>query len=151
VIPVHKVLGTETEFGITIRNQQDFNPILASSQVINAYTGGKPRIDWSYEDEAPGRDARGLRYEPMSTAGLESGLVNTVLTNGARLYVDHAHPEYSSPECYDPLEAALYDKAGEVVLAEAAAKAQYLFPEGHRLMILRGPRECARVAFGAVR
>jgi proteasome accessory factor A len=149
VIPVHKVLGTETEFGITIRNQQDFNPILASSQVINAYTGGKPRIDWSYEDEAPGRDARDLRYEPMSTARLESGLVNTVLTNGARLYVDHAHPEYSSPECYDPLEAALYDKAGEVVLAEAAAKAQYLFPQGHRLIIHKNNSDGKGNSYGA--
>ena len=25
-----------------------------------------------------------------------------ILTNGARLYVDHAHPEYSAPEVTDP-------------------------------------------------
>lgn len=149
MIPVHKVLGTETEFGITIRNRPDFDPVLASGQVINAYAGTRPRIDWSYEDEAPGRDARGLRYEPMPTAGLESGLVNTVLTNGARLYVDHAHPEYSSPECYDPLEAALYDKAGEVVLAEAAAKAQDLFPEGQRLMIHKNNSDGKGNSYGA--
>ena len=29
-------------------------------------------------------------------------LANVVLTNGARLYVDHAHPEYSSPEVTSP-------------------------------------------------
>ena len=35
---------------------------------------------------------------------IETHLVNTVLTNGARYYVDHAHPEYSTPECSDALE-----------------------------------------------
>jgi proteasome accessory factor A len=50
----------------------------------------------------------------------EGAVVNSVLANGARLYVDHAHPEYSGPECYDPLEAALYDKVGELVMRSAA-------------------------------
>jgi proteasome accessory factor A len=146
---VHKVLGTETEFGITIINQPDFNPVLASSQVINAYAGSRARIRWSYDDEAPGRDARGYGFEPMPSADFDSGLVNTVLTNGARFYVDHAHPEYSSPECYDPLEAALYDKAGEVVLAEAARGAQTLLPEGERLLIHKNNSDGKGNSYGA--
>ena len=32
---------------------------------------------------------------------VETHLVNAVLTNGARYYVDHAHPELSTPECAD--------------------------------------------------
>jgi len=146
---VHKVIGTETEFGITIRNQADFNPVLASSQVINAYGGSRRRIQWSYEDEAPGRDARGFGYEPVIGSSFESGLVNTVLTNGARFYVDHAHPEYSSPECYDPLEAALYDKAGEVVLADAAAAAQALLPPGEHLHIHKNNSDGKGNSYGA--
>src|SRR6266851_2576339 len=51
------------------------------------------------------------------------GLANVILTNGARLYVDHAHPEYSGPECTEPLSAVLWDKAGERVMEEAAAQA----------------------------
>jgi len=146
---VHKVLGTETEFGITIRNQEDFNPVLASSQIINAYSGSRSRIRWSYEDEAPGRDARGFGYEPVAATEFESGLVNTVLTNGARLYVDHAHPEYSAPECYDPLEAALYDKAGEVVLADAARAAQTMLPDGERLFIHKNNSDGKGNSYGA--
>jgi len=38
-----------------------------------------------------------------------------VLTNGARLYVDHAHPEYSAPEATNPRDAVLWDRAGEVI------------------------------------
>ena len=114
---VPAVLGTETEFGITIRNQPEFNPVVASSLVINAYAGVSSRIQWSYEEESPGRDARGFGYEPAPVGEFESGLVNVVLSNGARFYVDHAHPEYSTPECVDAREAALHDKAGELVMA----------------------------------
>ena len=64
-------------------------------------------------------DARG-RVDLTSFAPIvETHLANTVLTNGARLYVDHAHPEYSSPECRTPLEATLYDVAGEEVMRRA--------------------------------
>jgi proteasome accessory factor A len=53
----------------------------------------------------------------------EGAVVNSVLSNGARLYVDHAHPEYAGPETYDPREAALYDKAGERIMHRAASAA----------------------------
>lgn len=129
------VLGTETEFGITINGQADFNPVLASSLVINSYSGSRARIQWSSEEESPGRDARGFGYEPPPMADFESGLVNVVLANGARLYVDHAHPEYSTPECTDPLEAALHDKAGEYVLEQAARAVRTALPPGERLYI----------------
>ncbi|MBU1227422.1 MAG: proteasome accessory factor PafA2 [Actinobacteria bacterium] len=142
-------MGTETEFGITVQNQPDVNPVHASSQVINAYAGSRARVRWSYEDEAPGRDARGPGYETIVGGDFESGLVNTVLTNGARFYVDHAHPEYSSPECYDPLEAALYDKAGEFVLAEAARAAQALLAEGQRLLIHKNNSDGKGNSYGA--
>jgi proteasome accessory factor A len=51
------------------------------------------------------------------------GLANVILTNGARLYVDHAHPEYSAPEATNPRDAVLWDKAGERVMATAAERA----------------------------
>ena len=50
-------------------------------------------------------------------------MANVILTNGARLYVDHAHPEYSSPEVTCALDAVRYDKAGEAVMAIAAQRA----------------------------
>ena len=44
--------------------------------------------------------APGRRRQPAHRRG-RLGLANVILTNGARLYVDHAHPEYSTPECTD--------------------------------------------------
>ncbi|RUQ40512.1 proteasome accessory factor PafA2, partial [Micrococcus sp. HSID17228] len=48
-------------------------------------------------------------------------LLSTVLANGARWYVDHAHPEYSSPETTTPRDAMVWDAAGDLV-AQAAAE-----------------------------
>lgn len=48
--------------------------------------------------------------------------MNTILPNGARLYVDHAHPEYSSPETLTPAQAVLYDAAGDAIAYEAIAE-----------------------------
>ncbi|MBD5787300.1 proteasome accessory factor PafA2 [Cellulosimicrobium terreum] len=45
---------------------------------------------------------------------------NVILTNGARLYVDHAHPEYSSPEVTVPHDVVCWDVAGERVMLAAS-------------------------------
>ena len=50
----------------------------------------------------------------------DPGVANVILTNGARLYVDHAHPEYSSPEVTSPRDLVVWDKAGEQVMLRAA-------------------------------
>ncbi|NCT89841.1 proteasome accessory factor PafA2 [Cellulomonas sp. APG4] len=107
------------------------------------------RARWDYEDEDPLADARGFRLdrasahpslltddearpapsgEDLASTELERpavaeyddpGAATTILTNGARLYVDHAHPEYSSPEVTGPRDAVVWDKAGELVALRA--------------------------------
>ena len=146
---VHKVLGTETEYGITVRPVRDFNPALASAQLVNSYPGGRVRVQWSYEEESPGRDARGFGHEGFGVADPEGALVNAVLSNGARLYVDHAHPEYSGPECYDALEAALYDKAGERVMFRAALAATELLQPGQRMSVYKNNSDGKGNSYGA--
>ena len=144
-----KVIGTETEFGITVRNQPDFNPAIGSALVINAYRGDAARVQWSFEEESPGRDARGFGFEGSVTSDFDAGMSNIVLTNGARLYVDHAHPEYSTPECLTPLEAALHDKAGELVMARAARAAQELVPEGYVVGLYKNNSDGKGNSYGA--
>ena len=128
---ITKYLGTETEYGIAVVGRPDFNPVLASSLVVNAYASdGRPRARWDYEEENPLRDARGFTqhgaHEPPPEDDL--GLANSILTNGARFYVDHAHPEYSSPECSNPRDAVVWDKAGERILEIAARRAAETVP-----------------------
>ena len=129
---VRRVMGTETEYGISVPGQPGANAMVSSSQVVNAYQAATSararRARWDFEEENPLRDARGfdLTREAADATQLtdeDLGLANVILTNGARLYVDHAHPEYSAPETTNPRSAVVWDKAGERVMAEAAAKA----------------------------
>src|SRR3954453_7638157 len=133
---VPKVCGIETEYGVVLRNAPDSNPVLASSLLINAYVEHR-RIGWDFDDETPGRDARGFGREGSQPPEVETHLVNTVLTNGARYYVDHAHPEYSTPECADALELVLADKAGERVLARSMKAARRLLEPGQEIVVYK--------------
>ncbi|MEA2551479.1 MAG: Pup amidohydrolase [Actinomycetota bacterium] len=114
---IPKVFGTETEYGIAAAGSPDFNPVLSSSILISSYAGSLRRIRWDYEDESPLRDARGFEPVPANKGTDEDlGLANVILPNGARYYVDHAHPEYSTPECVTPRALVIHDKAGERIL-----------------------------------
>jgi len=108
------------------------NAMVTSTQVVNAYLAASAararRARWDFEEENPLRDARGFDLareaaDPTQLTDEDLGLANVILTNGARLYVDHAHPEYSAPEVTNPRDAVLWDKAGERVMADAAARA----------------------------
>src|ERR671927_1367939 len=135
---IAKVCGIETEYGILLRGVGESNPIAASSLLINAYVAQLQRkVGWDFEDESPGRDARGFAREGAQPPEVETHLVNAVLTNGARYYVDHAHPEYSTPECSDPLQAVLFDKAGERILARSMDAARRLLPAGQEIVVYK--------------
>jgi proteasome accessory factor A len=136
-VAIRKVCGIETEYGIHTTSG-DSNPITASSILVNAYAADVDRrTGWDFEDETPGNDARGFAREGSMPPIVETHLANTVLTNGARYYVDHAHPEYSTPECADPMELVLQDKAGEEVLRRSMAAAAALMPDGPTVVVYK--------------
>jgi proteasome accessory factor A len=135
---VPKVCGIETEYGVHATGGVDSNPTAASSLLINAYVAELAgRVDWDFEDESPGRDARGFVRDGGLAPEVETNLVNTVLTNGARYYVDHAHLEYSTPECSTPLELVAHDRAGERVLVASMLAAQRALPPGEAVVVYK--------------
>ena len=135
---IRKVLGMETEYGILLRGVAEPNPIAASSLLINAYVSDlQRRVGWDFEDETPGRDARGFAREGAAPPEVETHLVNAVLTNGARYYVDHAHPEFSTPECADARTVVKYDRAGERILAASMRAAASVLPDGQEIVIYK--------------
>jgi Pup amidohydrolase len=149
-VAIVKVLGMETEYGIVIRGAAEPNPIAASSTLINAYVAElNRRVGWDFEDETPGRDARGFAREGSMPPEVETHLVNAVLTNGARYYVDHAHPEYSTPECSNAYEAICYDKAGELILAESIVAATRALPIGQSLVVLKNNSDGKGNSYGS--
>ena len=119
---IKRVLGTETEFGIASRDVDATDPVSNSLFLINHSAHfPSPKILWDYENENPLLDIRGFEVEgERERPGPDyNRLLNKVLANGGRLYVDGAHPEYSSPECTTAREVVAYEKAGERIIAAA--------------------------------
>ncbi|MEZ2391576.1 depupylase/deamidase Dop [bacterium RCC_150] len=101
--PLHDARGWTVERSSADPSQlTDRPPVLDAEAVALAY--GRQEL------EADGSDESG------------SLLMNMVLGNGARLYVDHAHPEYSSPEVTNPRDAVVWDAAGDLVALATVRK-----------------------------
>jgi proteasome accessory factor A len=153
---VRRVMGSEVEYGISVVGQPTANPMVASSQVVNAYASSAlraRRARWDFEEENPLRDARGFdlsrgQADPSLLTDEDLGLANSILINGARLYVDHAHPEYSSPEVVTPLDLVRWDKAGERVMLEATRLAAQL-PQGQAIVLYKNNTDNKGASYGA--
>ena len=131
---IAKVLGIETEYGI-IATGVDSSPVTSSSLLINSYVSRfESKIGWDFEAEMPMSDARGFNLDVVFPQDIEMNMVNTVLTNGARYYVDHAHPEVSTPECRTASEAVLFDRAGEEIVRQSMLAAKRVLPDGAELV-----------------
>ena len=160
---VRRVMGSEVEYGISLPGQPSANAMLLSAQIVNAYAsrltpGGRSRrATWDFEEESPLRDARGFelgsRSAPVAQEFLDAeedaGMANVILPNGARLYVDHAHPEYSTPEVTTPLDIVRWDKAGELIMAEAARLAATMPGINAHINLYKNNTDNKGVSYGA--
>jgi len=124
---VKRVIGIENEYGISQPANPTANPMALSTLVVDSYANyvyPHKKIRWDYDLEDPLRDARGFDLSrPEADPSLitdEMTVSNVILTNGARFYVDHAHPEYATPEVNSPREALVWDRAGELIITKAA-------------------------------
>ena len=130
------LFGIETEYGIAVEGKGASDLLAESRAVVNAYPG-RSAGPWHYRGEDPRNDMRGfhvdkLNYDPEDAKFDEPGRkplpveeerADRVLVNGARLYNDHGHPEYATPECGSLLDLVTHDKAGErITLAAARAR-----------------------------
>src|SRR6202045_709666 len=132
-----RVFGIETEYGITVNGVESVDVVTESIELVRCYTEHGALMKWDYDLEDPHMDARGFRsqslmqdtdesayYEldknrPLSFEEIKSHLV---LSNGTRFYNDHAHPEYSTPECTRLRDIVAQDKAGERILSECVRR-----------------------------
>ena len=158
-----RVFGLETEYGITLGGAETVDVVAESIELVRRYTENGALMKWDYELEDPHLDARGFRarellqdtdesayYEidkrrPLSFEEIKSDLV---LSNGARFYNDHAHPEYSTPECTTLGEIVAQDKAGERILAECARRRNQKLPPGFEVRLYKNNTDFAGHSYG---
>ena len=91
-------MGIETEYGIHAVVPAEVDHVALSTAVVSARAPSAPTTEWLTEWAQVGR----------------------MLPNGARYYVDHAHPEYSGPEVTTALDAVTWDLAGDRIVRSDA-------------------------------
>ena len=160
---MNRVFGLETEYGITLAGAEIVDVVAESIELVRRYTEHGAHMKWDYELEDPHMDARGFRakellqdtdesayYEidksrPLSFEEIKSDLV---LSNGARFYNDHAHPEYSTPECTTLREIVAQDKAGERVLDECARRRDQRLENGQQVRLYKNNTDFVGHSYG---
>lgn len=139
---MHRLFGIETEYGITLEDAEQIDTVKESIELIKCYQREPFLPKWDYKGEDPFKDERGFRAKHLNNHPDEEEeekkdkerfanqpersfreiKSDRILINGARLYNDHAHPEYSTPECQSLFDLVAHDKAGERILQECAER-----------------------------
>ncbi|MBI4147931.1 proteasome accessory factor PafA2 family protein [Candidatus Woesearchaeota archaeon] len=153
---IPKIMGTETEYGLQLFHPREapfHYPSELASIVVDyvAKTAGGQFVQWAYEFENQQdllRDFAGVTnshaHRPLRelppvrrpwpsddfiSAVRQDHRRDVLLPNGARAYPDHAHPEYSTPECMTVHELIAQEKAGERIMELARKEMMRVYKE----------------------
>src|SRR5688572_24331986 len=158
-----RVFGIETEYGITVDGLEGLDVVRESIEIVRSYTEHGALMKWDYSLEDPHQDARGFRAEELlqdtdeaayyeidkaRALSFEEIKSDLVLSNGARFYNDHAHPEYSTPECTTLRQIVAQDKAGERILAECARRRNAKLPDVQEARIYKNNTDFVGHSYG---
>jgi Pup amidohydrolase len=130
------LMGMETEYGIIREDMESSDPVEESMKLLQACECKSVSGKWAYSQENSHLDMRGFKVGSLAQDEEEDAFCaedrkrpysyldmkcDRVLTNGARFYNDHTHPEYSTPECRSVMSLVAHDVAGERIVAECVA------------------------------
>ena len=142
---MERLVGLETEYGITIDGVDKLDVVEESMQLIRCYQQGEFVPLWDYQLENPRKDVRGFEVDELLNdtdekvhlqqdrkrkipfKELKSDLV---IINGSRFYNDHTHPEYSTGECKSLFELIAQDRAGERIVDICARRRTDMLESG---------------------
>ena len=138
---VPKVVGLEQEYGIAVQSRPHAEPLTqvqAAFLLINSYDRAHKGL-WDYGCETPFKSALHRRMDHLQVriSEADNALTNNALTNGARYYVDHAHPEYATPECRLARDLIACDKAGERILERSRQRANATLNGTHEIRVYK--------------
>ena len=132
---MRRLCGIETEYGIQVEGSENLDVVTESMELIRCYAKEEFVARWDYSLENPRLDMRGFEVEKLRNdqdelehlqadrrqkIPIEDLKSDLMICNGARLYNDHTHPEFSTPECRDLFALVAYDRAGERILSHCA-------------------------------
>jgi proteasome accessory factor A len=124
--------GIETEYGLAIEGKGPEDQIELATEFVKCYPN-RCFVGWDSRFEFPRSDLRGFQVERLIVdpedqkfeRGSQSFVpavvrADRILTTGGRLYNDHGHPEYATPECISPDAVARQDALGETIIFDTA-------------------------------
>ncbi len=160
---MRRLFGLETEYGIQVDGVDDMDVVVESMELIRCYLVEDFVARWDYQLENPRRDMRGFevdellndqdetvhlqrdRQRKIPLKDLKSDLI---ISNGARLYNDHTHPEYSTPECHSLFDLVALDRAGERILLHCAARRSATRAGGGLVRLYKNNTDFAEHSYG---
>ncbi len=164
---VPKAAGIETEYGIVIWGAATFSPYEVSQLVLDAYDvlDSGPAVSAVFVYGADEEEEEGEPVDQTGESGPEKNdasesdvetqsavysLGSLMLSNGARFYIDHTHPEYCTPESVDARLVTAADKAGERILQRCveAVNCSGSLPDGQRVAIYKNNSDGHGISYG---
>lgn len=129
------MIGIETEYGIYVEGKGAQDLVAEATHLVK-HCPGPVATGWDYRAEHPRRDMRGFEVDHLSVDPNDAQFeqpgqphstdaevrADRILPSGARLYNDHGHPEYSTPECTTLRDLIAHDRAGERVMQACAER-----------------------------
>jgi proteasome accessory factor A len=127
-VPCHASYATQSGYDI-------YSTEPASAE---AWVPPQPLEIWSRTKNKARRGQR-ERVQPPVYNPPVYGDTSLMLANGARFYIDHTHPEYSTPECLSSHQLVAADKAGEQILAacQRQVNTSGALPAGQQLLVYK--------------
>lgn len=134
---MNRVCGLETEYGIQVDGVNDLDVVTESMELIRCYAAEDFVAKWDYDLENPRLDMRGFEVDELlqdkdETEHLQKDRVrkiplkdlksDLIIANGARLYNDHTHPEFSTAECQTLHDLVAQDRAGERIVLQCGKR-----------------------------
>lgn len=155
------MIGIETEYGIYVEGKGAQDLVAEATHLVKLYPG-VAATGWNYKNEHPRRDMRGFTVDHLSIDPTDAQFEQTnrphstdvevrsdrVLTSGARLYNDHGHPEFSTPECRTLQELIAQDRAGERVMQLCAEKRMSRMSEGGLVALYKNNTDYHGASYG---
>lgn len=151
--------GIETEYGLAVEGSSPGDQLEHAARLIT-HCQVKAHHAWDYAFESPRADLRGFVAKELAADPADAQFdvgrrelsdrelrADRILSNGARLYNDHGHPEYATPECSRLLDLAAHDKAGERIVYQCAKA--YETQIGRKVFVYKNNTDFHGASYGA--
>lgn len=140
-----KMTGIETEYGVILEGEKEFNPFEISQTILKNVDRSNCATWFDFKRALSEKKDEEVEVEIVFD---KNDMDDLALSNGARLYIDHGHPEFSTAECIHLKELIAFDKAGEIILQRATEAANQKLPNSKKIKLYKNNSDLKGRSYG---